>query len=815
MFNLSRFGGRLARSLCSGRSNRRPSRFRPCRLSMEPLEDRRLLSVTASSAGIAPTANEQYLLELINRGRANPSAEAARYNIGLNAGLPAGTISTTPKQPLASSPLLNTAARGHSQWMIDTNNFSHIGRGGSNAGARMQAAGYQFVGGWGWAENISWKGTTAPASTINYIEYLNDRHADLYSRPGHRVNQMNDSYREVGLAVVQGRFTSGSTTYNALMITEDFTVSGTSVFLTGVVYDDGRVKADRFYTPGEGLGGVTIAAVSHADGQRITVKTWASGGYSLPLPAGTYTVTASGGPLDVMLVKNSVTIGQQNVKVDFTLADNAAPIVTGLTASPASVAQSEALSLTAQGVSDPNGHVVEVRFYRDINGDGRWDPGDQLLGVDQHASGGWNWSGTTVGWPVGPHTVFARARDNQGAWSEAVSTAVTVIDPPPIITDLSASPATVLRPGQITLTADIESASQGSVVRVEFYRDGVLCGTDNQGNDGWSWTGDTENWPSGQHIFSARAWNHHGAASQWATTNAWVVADFPPIDFGVVPLFSTRQIEVLLNNDGPQVLIVDPAALDPPYAIRPVDGAGQAELWTIEPGSSRSFIASYSPPAPGSHKAVLPLIGDEAGRTIQHQGQAADGWQNPNNPFDVDGNGLMSAQDVLFLINAINCCDARALPPRTADNPGAPFFLDPTGDGKITPSDVLFVINEINRSGSGDSEGEADLANREVHSIWEPPMAPGFRQTLEHPRDNLAGPPQQSCRAATTTDPMPFPEVEPNRSVQDRATDEALLAMLTDDPLSGRRIGWDAFELDLLLKSTEGVGSRFRSSRFS
>jgi uncharacterized protein YkwD len=752
-------------------------------LSLEPLEDRRLLSVTVSSAGIAPTANEQYLLELINRGRANPSAEAARYNIGLNSGLPSGTISTTPKQPLAFSPRLNSAARGHSQWMIDTNSFSHIGQGGSNAGARMQAAGYQFVGAWGWAENISWKGTTAPASTINYIDYLDDRHADLYSRPGHRVNQMHDSYREVGLGVVQGRFTSGSTTYNALMITEDFAVSGTSVFLTGVVYDDGRVKADRFYTPGEGLGGVTLAAVNHSDGQRITTKTWASGGYSLPLPAGTYTVTASGGPLDVTLVKNSVTVGQQNVKVDFTLADNAAPIVTGLTANPVSIPQSEALSLTAQGVSDPNGQVVEVRFYRDINGDGRWDSGDQLLGADQQASGGWNWSGTTTGWPVGPHTVFARARDNQGAWSEAASTELTVIDPPPVLTSLSASPDTVLRPGEITLTADIENASQGTVARVDFYRDGVLLGSDNQGNDGWSWTGDTGNWTPGQHDFSARAWNHHGVASQWVTTNAWVMADFAPIDFGMVPLFSTRQIEVLLKNDGPHVLMVDPATLDPPYAIRPVDGAGQAAPWTIEPGSSRSFIASYSPPAPGSHEAVLPLIGDKTGRTIQHQGQAADGWQNPINPFDVDGNGFVTAQDVLFLINAINSDGAGALPPRTAENPRAPFFLDPTGEGTLTPSDVLLVINEINRSGSSEPEGEADLATRDVHAIWEPPNATGFQQTIEGPSDPLTRSPQPSRRAATTTDLLPFPVAESNRSVQDRATDEALLAMVADDPL--------------------------------
>jgi hypothetical protein len=251
----------------------------------------------------------------------------------------------------------------------------------------------------------------------------------------------------------------------------------------------------------------------------------------------------------------------------------------------------------------------------------------------------------------------------------------------------------------------------------------------------------------------------------------------------MVPLFSTRRIEVLLNNDGPDVLMVDPATLDPPYAIRPVDGAGQAAPWTIEPGSSRSFIASYSPPAPGSHEAVLPLIGDKKGRTIQHQGQAADGWQNPINPLDVDGNGFVTAQDVLFLINAINSDGAGALPPRTAENPGASFFLDPTGEGTLTPSDVLLVINEINRSDSGEPEGEADLATRDVHAIWEPPNATGFQQTFEGPSDPLTRSPQPSRRAATTTDLLPFPVAESNRSVQDRATDEALLAMVADDPL--------------------------------
>src|SRR4051794_28856329 len=92
----------------------------------ESLESRRLLSA------VYPTNLEQYDVELINRGRANPTAEASRYGVPLNEGLAAGTISTAAKQPLAINPYLDDSARRHSQWMIDADVFSHTGSGGSH-----------------------------------------------------------------------------------------------------------------------------------------------------------------------------------------------------------------------------------------------------------------------------------------------------------------------------------------------------------------------------------------------------------------------------------------------------------------------------------------------------------------------------------------------------------------------------------------------------------------------------------------------------------------------------------------------------------
>src|ERR1700709_40971 len=72
------------------------------------------------------TALEQMILELVNRARLDPAAEAARYGIALNEGVPADdTISTASKQPLAMNETLLGTARAHSQDMIDRDYFAH------------------------------------------------------------------------------------------------------------------------------------------------------------------------------------------------------------------------------------------------------------------------------------------------------------------------------------------------------------------------------------------------------------------------------------------------------------------------------------------------------------------------------------------------------------------------------------------------------------------------------------------------------------------------------------------------------------------
>ncbi|MGB7159551.1 MAG: CAP domain-containing protein [Tepidisphaeraceae bacterium] len=283
-------------------------------VSLEKLERRALF------AAVFPTAGEQLIVELINRGRADPAAEAARYGIPLNEGVPTGSIiSTDPKQPLAINPNLTDAARDHSQWMIDNDVFNHTGGGGSTPHSRMVSAGYTFTGDWTSGENLAWRGSNG---SIDVNAETAQLHADLFidegvDGRGHRTNQMNGDYREVGVGVITGAFTYNGTTYtNSVMGSEDFAKSGTSVFLTGVAYNDG-VTDDNFYTVGEALAGVTISAVRAGDNATFDTTTWASGGYRLALPAGTYTVTGSGGSLGGTVVHGSVVIGSVNVKRDF------------------------------------------------------------------------------------------------------------------------------------------------------------------------------------------------------------------------------------------------------------------------------------------------------------------------------------------------------------------------------------------------------------------------------------------------------------------------------------------------------------------
>jgi uncharacterized protein YkwD/Ca2+-binding RTX toxin-like protein len=260
------------------------------------------------------TPQEQLMLELINRARMDPNGEAARYGITLNEGLADGTISSAPKQVLAGSDTLDAAADSHSQWMLAHNIFAHEENGGgtgTNPNDRMTAAGYGPINWWG--ENISASGRSEAITDALATQLIEEQHESLFvdtdvDSRGHRLNILNDNFKEVGIGQQIGSFTFDSGTYNTSMVTQDFGKSGSGLFITGVVYND-TVINDDFFSVGEQ---VTNIGVSSAGA--TTDQTGAGGGYEL--------LYGNGGAESVAFALASgtitvdLTLGATNAKVD-------------------------------------------------------------------------------------------------------------------------------------------------------------------------------------------------------------------------------------------------------------------------------------------------------------------------------------------------------------------------------------------------------------------------------------------------------------------------------------------------------------------
>lgn len=254
------------------------------------------------------TAREQLMLELVNRARLDPLGEAARFDIDLNDGLVPGRLDGTVKQPLAGNLTLVASSAAHSEWMLATNTFSHEGVDGTSSKQRMEIAGYSFDRPWASGENISWTGTTG---TLNETAAIISQHENLFLSSGHRVNILNDGFKELGIGQEIGAFTSGRGTYNASMVTQNFAASGGDVFLTGVAYTDSN--ENRFYDIGEAL-----PAVGFAWGAN-TAESAAAGGYAMSGVSSAVEeirVSHSGSATEV-----SVDFSQGNVKLDYVAGD--------------------------------------------------------------------------------------------------------------------------------------------------------------------------------------------------------------------------------------------------------------------------------------------------------------------------------------------------------------------------------------------------------------------------------------------------------------------------------------------------------------
>jgi len=270
-----------------------------------------------------PTPGEQYALELINRARANPTAEGTRLGINpISEGFTASEAADVgPRPPLAMNAILLSIARAHSLDMWTNNYFGHDDQPPDDQPPyhwpwdRATDAGYNWTQ---FAENIA----TGSSHTAGQLEdYLMVDPG--YPGRGHRLNLLDvdpasSTYmREIGVGYYAGA--SDKSNIYKDVLTEDFGRSPTGPFLLGVVYND--ANGNGFYDPGEELAGVDIRTVPAGKYYAVTAT---AGGYSFPIgTSGTVVIQATGGAFGTTKVFKAVTLRGENVKIDFKLSDTA------------------------------------------------------------------------------------------------------------------------------------------------------------------------------------------------------------------------------------------------------------------------------------------------------------------------------------------------------------------------------------------------------------------------------------------------------------------------------------------------------------
>ena len=104
---------------------------------------------------------EQLMLMLINEERAAAGLDPLRFNGDLN-----------------------EAAEDHSDWMLESDVFSHTGEDGSSVRDRAVEAGYTLAGNWAIGENIGWQSERGAPGIEDDVR---DIHRGLMESPGHRA----------------------------------------------------------------------------------------------------------------------------------------------------------------------------------------------------------------------------------------------------------------------------------------------------------------------------------------------------------------------------------------------------------------------------------------------------------------------------------------------------------------------------------------------------------------------------------------------------------------------------------------------------
>ena len=265
-----------------------------------------------------PTAEQQYMLELLNRMRQAPAAEleklvnmtspgvwgsplsdhpyvaSALAFYGVSASALSSQWSTlTAAPPLAWNDSLAAASETYSNLMVSQDQQAH-GLDGQSTGQRLVNAGYSS----NWGDVAQSLFATAAdgthAHSAQAIDWGPDGGNGTGIQPGatHRAALMDPLFKEIGIGFQTISIPISNTEVTGpLVVTEHLgnvrRFNGISIvadaILTGSIYDD-SVLGDSFYTPGEGISGELLFVYNNSTGNLVASgQTNSAGGFNIPL----------------------------------------------------------------------------------------------------------------------------------------------------------------------------------------------------------------------------------------------------------------------------------------------------------------------------------------------------------------------------------------------------------------------------------------------------------------------------------------------------------------------------------------------------
>ncbi|MEZ5387768.1 MAG: CAP domain-containing protein [Prosthecobacter sp.] len=269
-----------------------------------------------------PTAEQQYMLELMNRFRSDPQNELSRWvnfaspgvwdspksddayiasalnYFGTSASeLAAQFASLSVAPPLAWSSALNVSAGNYSNLMVTNDQQSHT-LDGLAIEQRILNGGYSsnwlLVG-----ENLFANTQSITHGHAGFVIDWGDGNGSdpgygngIQNPAGHRELLLDSHIKEVGIGFQSILIPGGNTGVTGPYVTTQhfatqYRTDGSNYFadaiLTGSIYQD-TIAADLFYTPGEGIAGVAVNVYEDVSGILVASGfSNSAGGYDIAL----------------------------------------------------------------------------------------------------------------------------------------------------------------------------------------------------------------------------------------------------------------------------------------------------------------------------------------------------------------------------------------------------------------------------------------------------------------------------------------------------------------------------------------------------